>query len=62
VPASRYWIVNVTDKQIEVYPNPDAGANPPAYRTRTEYKLGDSVPVLLDGAEVARLPVSEVVA
>jgi Uma2 family endonuclease len=57
-----YWIVNVADKQIEVYTNPDASAPPPAYRTRTDHKLGDSVPVVLDGVEAAKLPVSEVVA
>lgn len=57
-----YWIVNVADERVEVYTDPDATANPPAYRARTDYKPGDSVPVVLDGAAVAHLPVSELVA
>jgi Uma2 family endonuclease len=56
-----YWIVNVADKQVEVYCDPDAGATPPAYRTRTDYKPGDSAPVVLDGTAVAHLPVAELV-
>jgi Uma2 family endonuclease len=44
-----YWIINVADRQIEVYTNPDTTANPPAYTTRTDYKPGDTVPITLDG-------------
>jgi Uma2 family endonuclease len=39
-----YWIVNVADKRIEVYTNPDATANPPVYTTRTDYAPGTAVP------------------
>ncbi len=53
-----FWIVNVTDRQVEVYTNPDATANPPAYRTRTDYRPGDAVPITLDGA-VGTIAVSE---
>lgn len=54
-----YWIVNVVDKQIEVYSDPDAGADPPAYRTRTDYKPGDAVPIALDGAVAGTVPARE---
>ncbi len=54
-----YWIINVVDRQIEVYTNPDATANPPAYRTRTNYAITDAVPVVLDGVAAGTIPVSE---
>jgi Uma2 family endonuclease len=54
-----YWIINVADKQIEVYTDPDTTAEPPAYRTRTDYRPGDAVPITLDGAAIGTIPVSE---
>lgn len=56
-----FWIINVEDRQIEVYTDPDATANPPAYRTRTDYRPGQDVPVALDGAVVAVLPASDLI-
>ena len=57
-----YWIVNVADRQIEVYTNPDATANPPAYATRTDYAIADAVPIALDGQPVATVPVADLIA
>ena len=57
-----YWVVNVADRQIEVYTNPDPTADPPEYRIRTDHKPGDVVPVVLDGRQVAALPVAELIA
>jgi Uma2 family endonuclease len=54
-----YWIVNVANRQIEVYADPNTAADPPAYRTRTDYPPGDAVPVVLDGAAVGTIAVSE---
>lgn len=54
-----YWVVNVVDKQIEVYSDPDTAANPPAYRTRADYTPGDSVPITLDSQPVGSIPASE---
>jgi Uma2 family endonuclease len=54
-----YWIVNVIDRQIEVYSDPDSTATPPAYRSRTDYKPGDTVPITLDGAAAGKIAVSE---
>lgn len=56
-----YWIINVANRRIEVYTDPDATADPPAYRTRTDYAPGDSVPITLDGAAAGTIPVSELV-
>jgi Uma2 family endonuclease len=54
-----YWIINVADRQIEVYSDPDSSASPPAYRSRTDYSTGDQVPILLDGTSQGTLPVSD---
>lgn len=54
-----YWIVNVVDRQIEVYTDPQPAATPPTYATRTDYAAGQSVPVVLDGQAVAHIPVAD---
>jgi len=54
-----YWIVNLIDAHVEVYTDPDATADPPAYRTRTDYAPGQSVPLVLDGQTVASIPVAD---
>jgi Uma2 family endonuclease len=51
-----YWIVNVKAHQIEVYTGPGADG----YSARLAYKPGESVPVLIDGAEVGRIAVSDI--
>jgi Uma2 family endonuclease len=48
-----YWIVNLPDQQLEVYSDP-IGA---AYTSQTVYRAGETVPVLLDGKEAARISV-----
>ncbi len=57
-----YWIVNVIDRQIEVYTDPTGPATNPAYRTRTDYTAGQSVPVVLDGTAVGAVAVSDAIA
>jgi len=52
-----YWIVNLIDSHVEVYTDPDVTTDPPAYRTRTDYTPGQSVPLVLDGQTVATVPV-----
>jgi Uma2 family endonuclease len=54
-----YWIINVVDGQVEVYTDPDPAANPPAYRTRIDYRPGQDVPVVLDGVTVATIPAAD---
>ena len=51
-----YWIVNLVDRQVEVYtvPNPAGG-----YRSRVDYQPGDDVPVVINGQEVGRIAVTE---
>lgn len=56
--VARYWIVNLIDRRVEVYTNPRGGKTP-AYRTRTEYKPGQAVPVVFGKKTVGSVPVSE---
>ena len=54
-----YWLINVADRVFEVYTDPDPAATPPAYRTRTDYRPGQDVPVVLDRQTVATIPVAD---
>ncbi len=58
IPA--YWVVNLVDRVVEVFTRPSGPADAPAYGKRDDYKPGDAVPVVLDGVEVGRVAVSEV--
>ena len=53
-----YWIINVVDRQIEVYSDPQPTA-PPAYATHTNYPAGQDVPIVLDGQAVASIPAAD---
>ena len=54
-----YWIVNLADGLIEVYTDPTGLAIDPTYRQRRDYGPNDEVPVEIDGVEVGRIPVRE---
>lgn len=56
-----YWVVNVTDKQIEVYTQPGGSGDAAAYAQQAVYAVGADVPVVLDGATVGPIAVAEVV-
>lgn len=55
----RYWIVNLVDRRVEVYTDPSGPGDDPAYRQQQDHGPGDEVPVLLDGQEVGRVRVSD---
>jgi Uma2 family endonuclease len=55
----HYWIVNLVARWIEVYTDPDSTAASPHYRIRTDYRPGDTIPLVLDGQVVASLPVAD---
>lgn len=54
IPA--YWIVNLVDRQVEVYTLP----YPDGYHSREDFIYGQSLPVVLDGAEVGRIAVADI--
>jgi Uma2 family endonuclease len=57
---ASYWIVNLIDRVIEVYTAPDPLAAEPAYRVKHVYGAKDSVPVSIEGREVAQAPVAAI--
>lgn len=55
----EYWIVNVADRQIEVFTQPTGPTPQPGYAVRTVYLPGQTVPLPLDGRRLANLPVDD---
>ena len=51
-----YWIVNLVDRQVEVYSDP----GPSGYAKRTDYRAGDSVPIVIDGQALGRIAVDDI--
>ena len=51
-----YWVVNLIDKQIEVYTKPKGQK----YAKRTDYKPGDAVPVTVAGKKRGTIAVADV--
>jgi Uma2 family endonuclease len=54
-----YWIVNVVDRQVEVYEQPSGPTASPGYGVRQVYKPGDLVPLVLDGVSIGPIPVAD---
>jgi Uma2 family endonuclease len=50
-----YWIVNLVDRQVEVYSDPTGPTAEPTYRQRRDYTDADTIPVVLDGVEAGSL-------
>lgn len=54
-----YWILNVLEGVLEVDTEPTSPADEPGYRQSRTYTLDESVPLVLDGVQVASIPVRE---
>lgn len=54
-----YGIINLPDRQIEVYTSPSGSATSAGYGQRHDFKAGDVIPISLDGRRVATLSVHE---
>jgi Uma2 family endonuclease len=54
-----YWVVNLLERQVEVYSEPSGAADEPDYRKRQDYGAADEVPVVIEGREVKRILVAE---
>jgi Uma2 family endonuclease len=52
-----YWIVNLRDARVEVYTDPDLASG--NYRNRVDYGPGEEAPVQIDGQEVCRIAVAD---
>lgn len=55
----NYWIVNLIDRQVEVFSDPSGEAERPDYRTRQIVPADGELPVVVDGREVGRLKVKD---
>jgi len=53
-----YWIVNLAERQVEVYSDPC----PEGYASREIYRSGQRVPVVLDGIVVGLIAVDDILA
>jgi Uma2 family endonuclease len=54
----RYWIINLKERQIEVYTEPRTGKSP-AYRRRTDFASDARVPVVIEDDEVGQVDVRD---
>lgn len=52
-----YWIINLPDRQVEVYTAPSGPTAAPAYAQRQDHRIGDAVTLDLDGQPVAAISV-----
>jgi Uma2 family endonuclease len=55
-----YWIVNLVDRQIEIYSNPSGAAEQPGYASCDIFTADGEAPVVIDGREAGRIAVNDV--
>lgn len=55
-----YWIVNLVQRQIEVYTQPSGETENPDYVQCQVFSISQDLPVVLDGKEVGRISVKDV--
>jgi Uma2 family endonuclease len=54
-----YWIVNLVDRQVEVYTSPSGATTTPAYAQRQDFHAADVVALTPDAAVVAHISVAD---
>ena len=54
-----YWIINLIDRQVEVYTDPTGPADRADYRQRQAFSGAGQMPAVIAGREVASIPVHE---
>jgi Uma2 family endonuclease len=54
-----YWIVNLNDRQVEVYTAPSGPAASMGFAQRVDYRPGSTVPLVLDGTLAGNIPVQD---
>lgn len=55
-----YWIVNLLGRQVERYTDPTGRGDSGRYNSLCTYKSGDSIPVIVEGVEIGRIAVNDV--
>jgi hypothetical protein len=56
-----YWIVNIPERRVEVYSSPTGRGKAARYRECAIYGADQEVPVIVDGQELGRIKVSDIV-
>jgi Uma2 family endonuclease len=54
-----YWIINLVERQIEVYTDPTGSGPQSVYRRRRDFKESALVPLELEGREIATIAVRD---
>ncbi len=54
-----YWIININDRQIEVYTSPSGAVPDPRFAQRVDHRVGDSVSLVLVGAAPIQVAVQD---
>src|SRR5262249_33579797 len=57
---SVYWMVNLPARQIEVYTEPTGRGKAAGYQSASVYRSDSEIPIILDGRELGRFRVSDV--
>jgi Uma2 family endonuclease len=57
-----YWVVNLVDGCVEVFAKPSGDVSSPDYSNPQAYGPGDEVPVVIDGQEIGRISVTQLLA
>ena len=57
---AAYWIVNLSEGQIEVYAEPSGLADQPDYAQRRDFRPGEEIPFVLEGREMGAIRASDV--
>ena len=60
VKIATYWIVNLPQRQIEVYTAPSGRGKSAGYRDVTIYGEDDEVPLIIEGRELGRIKVGDI--
>jgi Uma2 family endonuclease len=55
-----YWIVNLPERRVEVYREPSGRGKPASYQSTAMYGPDDLMPVIVDGRELGRLKVCDI--
>jgi hypothetical protein len=54
------WVINLKDRVVEVFTRPSGPAEVPGYGETAFYRIGDEIPVVIDGREAGRVPARDV--
>ena len=54
-----YWILNLVDRQLEVYRQPSGPADEPAYKEASIHNPGDAATVVIGGQLLGQVAVAD---